>query len=582
MMLAGLMASVGATAPTGIVTRTLLLTSQGAHSPTPWQAFDGSNLVITDVNGDGLPEIVASNDNLRHYVIDPRLSQVVAELHGSHRGGDTWLGRELDGPAVGDVFGDHHEAIAIDDGDSYVSLWRYSPLGSTPRAYNLTLAWEHYLNTQALDPAFNASHPYNTNDTPASEAHPFLADVDGQGWMTIFAQADNVAAHAAFYPNGTLRWFRDPEVDSNAGGIVADLHGDGQLEAVFASDGGPVYVEDPKTGAALWTYDTRCAGGTYQGDGSNCDWSAVGSVTLSPTVTDLFVNGKKEICFGTRQAYNPNDPAWNQASTLQVMVDASHAKLYCLTDTGTLLWMQQIPFGNPHVAMHPVPFDVNGDGVKDLLWEDWNTIGHLPGNWQTTTRGPNLFALDGRDGHLLWNVTLAAAWSNKDVSLADLFGDGHELLLAEEFGATGDDGVSAFDPHTGARIAWVPLPHGWLATRGPLVASLWGDGRMQIVVPVMRNGSGCPQNRPDLPCREGAIAILCTGVPFATAFDDSFPWTTAPGGTPGRAQALSLSATGTDRCPQAARYGHLAPAAGPLVAIGAAAALRRPTRARHP
>jgi hypothetical protein len=33
-------------------------------------------------------------------------------------------------------------------------------------------------------------------------------------------------------------------------------------------------------------------------------------------------------------------------------VDASHAKLLCLTHDGNLLWMTQLPFGNPHSAMH--------------------------------------------------------------------------------------------------------------------------------------------------------------------------------------------------------------------------------------
>jgi outer membrane protein assembly factor BamB len=503
------------------------LTSDSTRSPTPWQAFDGSNLVFYDINGDGRIEIVGSNDNLRHYVIEPRLGRVVAEMQGTHTGGDSWLGRELGGPAVGDVFGDHHAEIAIDDGDSYLSLWRYESLGSSPKHFNMVKLWEDYVNAWLWDANFTKTHTYNTLDLPASEAHPFLADVDHNGRMTVFAQADNIATHVAYFANGTRRWYTDPAVDSNAGVMVADLHGDGRLEAIFASDGGPIYVQDPQTGKELWSYDLRCTGGAYAGNGANCDWTDVGSVTLSPTIVDLFHDGKKEICGGARGVVPESDPGWyGSALDIQRNVDRSHAKVFCLRDDGRLLWMERLPFGNPHIAMHAVPFDVNNDGVLDLIWVDWNTIGHHPGDWQTTTRGPNLFALDGRDGHVLWNRSFQSGWSNKDLSLVDVYGDGRQRLLAEELGP-GGDGLSVTDPRTGLKIDWIPLHPGWEATRGPLVADLFGDGKTAIVVPVMRNAtqaSWCAQQRPDIACREGALEILSTGRRYSSAFNDSFTW----------------------------------------------------------
>lgn len=517
--------------PAGFLGLTQFIDTPGASPGTSFQAFDGSNLVIYDVNHDGKPEIVGSNDNLHEYVIDPQAGRVVAELQGTHPGGNVWEGRELDGPAVADVLGDGGTEIAVDDGASYLSLWQYKAASSTAAHFAFKQLWEHYVDARAWDPDFNATHQYNTLDIPANEGHPFLADVDHSGQMTVFGQADNIAAHVAYYANGTRRWFSDPPVDNNAGAIVADLNGDGKLEAIFASDGGPVYVEDAQTGAPIWTYDTRCIGGVYQGDGSNCDFSEVGSVTLSPTVADLLGDGTKEICFGDRSAVSISDLGWYGNTTqLQVNVDASHAILFCLTHDGHLLWTQQYVWLNPHIAMHPVPFDVNGDGVKDLIWEDWNTVGHIPGNWQTTTRGPNLFALDGRTGDLLWRHPLQTGWSNKDVSLADVYGDGRQLLLAIEYGPSGDDGVSIIDPHNGQHVGWAPLKAGWLATRGPIVADLYGDGKMEVVVPVMRNATSsdwCFQMRPDIACREGAIEILATNHHYSSAFSDSFTWSLA-------------------------------------------------------
>ncbi|MHB8605926.1 MAG: hypothetical protein ACYDCK_11795 [Thermoplasmatota archaeon] len=174
------------------------MTSGAARSPTNWQAFDRWNLVFYDVNRDGLPEIVASNDDLRRYVIDPRSGLVVARLAGSHPGGDRWSGCELGGATVGDVLSDGHTEIVIGDGASSLSLWCYNATGSNASHSNMSRLWEHYVDTQGRASNFNATHPYNVNDTPAREGYPFLANVDRKGQMTVFAQADSIAAHVAY------------------------------------------------------------------------------------------------------------------------------------------------------------------------------------------------------------------------------------------------------------------------------------------------------------------------------------------------------------------------------------------------
>jgi outer membrane protein assembly factor BamB len=525
-----LAASPAGSAPAPVLTEVAFLTSSSAHSPTAWQGFDSTDRAAWDFLGDGKPDLVLSNDNLRHYVIDPRQGIVLAELDTAHPYGETWGGRELDSPAVGDVFGDGGSEIAIENGQAELTLYRFSAQNSTPTSFAFDKLWENHTDARAWDPNFAQTHPWNDNGSPTSEGHPFLADVDGSGQETVFSNAQDVSTAVAFWPNGTLRWWADPPSDPNAGVIVADLNGDGRHEAIFATDGGVVYTYDAQTGKALWNFDTRCTNGVWQGNGSNCDYTQPSSISVTPTVVDLFGDGKKEVCFGSRWLYaNISDPSWwsDNNATVQSSVDASHAKLWCVTHGGKQLWVQQQDWFNPHVQDQPVPFDVNGDGVRDLIFIDWNSIGHKPGNWQTTTRGPNLMALDGKTGNVLWNTTLASGWSNKMPVLVDLYGDGRQELIAEEYGPTGDDGLGVFDPHTGQRFTWYPLQHGWGATRGPMAVDLWGDGYMELVVPLARGVTDpnyCPEKRADLPCREGALEVLATHKAYSSQFRDVFTW----------------------------------------------------------
>ena len=513
-------------------TESAFLTTSSAQSPTNWQAFDGNDFALYDVNHDGLQDVVISNDNLHHYVIDPRLGRVTSEMSTTYYGG--YGGRDLDAPAVGDVYGDGTAYVAIEDGSAYLSLWKYDSAGSTATHYNMTKQWEAWTNSKLWDPNFASTHPYNANAAPTSEGHPFLATVDGTATATVFSNAEDVSTGVAYTATGTQRWFKDPPADLNAGVAVADLRGDGHREAVFASDYGPTYVYDAPTGSFLWQFDTRCLGGYYQGNGSNCDWSQASSASVTPTVADLFGDGRKEVCWGTRYVDQPSNPGWTSSdhATVQALVDASHARLWCVGPDGKQLWMQQYPWLNPHVDTRPVAFDVNGDGVKDLIWLDWNPIGHKPRNWETTTRGPNLFALDGRNGALLWRTSLSEAWSNKGFALGDVFGDGRQMIVAEEWGPSGD-GVSAIDPHTGARAGWVPLHAGYEASRGPVLGDL-GGGHLRVIVPMMRSAASayCASHLPDVGCREGALDILDTGKPFSSLYSNSQPWTLRGDSTP--------------------------------------------------
>ena len=436
------------------------ITNATANETTAFANFDAPASAVADFDGDGVSEIVAHNDNKRLYVLATKAPRVLAEILPPYPSG--WSARPLNDPAVGDIDGDGTLEIAVANSAGVVCVYEYAG-GTSSTSMSFTKRWCKTMNTY---------------DSPGADAGVAIADVTGDGKMEIFSQVEKKGLYAYNW-DGSTRWSKN-EYGGNAGPLVTDVDGDGRKDAIFFSDGGTVRAYDASSGSSKWTFYSNA-------------YVKPGSITLAGNAGDVDGDGKKEVVFAARHA--PPDDTYFGDNNLMIFV---------LSHTGSLQKRWQPTWGNPLSYTHPVLVDVNGDGVRDILMQDWNTIGHKPGNWERL--GPaHVFAFK-HDGTQLWMTTLDNSWSNDDLAVADVDGDGGMEVLA--VGPNGGaDGVWYLDLRTGAKEQHVSVGSGWQALRGAFAGDLLGDGRTSWAVSIDRTGSS-----------EGGFKIFRTDAPCKVAF----------------------------------------------------------------
>lgn len=463
-----------------------------------FEAFDTSSLNLYDFNGDGVMEIVSNNDNNRVYVIDPRPpGRLLAELETFHYNQSKWPVRELNPVSIGNLYGDGRPCMVVPNSASFLTAFCYNAAASTGERFVFDKMWETKVDAADHEPDFYESHPWmNESNNPSTDGHAYLADADGDGKMEVFLETDGYPGQFAFNHDGSYRWHTS-FADGNAGAKVLDIDGDKRKEAVFVSDAGMVTVYDASTGKVKWNFESRKHG------------AFPGSVPVLPLIADLHGDGKYEIVFGARNVSREmSDPQW---------VNKSHARYFALNHKGQLLWNVSYDWGNPLTYNHPAPADVNGDGVLDAVFLDWNTVGHKPGDWNTTSRPSNLFVLDGRDGSPIWHKGIAVYWSNKDFVIASL-GSGQRIIAPTARGA--DDGLGVYDLKTGDRQGWFPLE--WQASRGPVAGNVYGDGKLALVVPISKKSSQPNYRSLDVGLREGKLVVIATDASYDVTFSANF------------------------------------------------------------
>lgn len=466
----------------------------GAETATPakrFEAFDTASLNLFDFDLDGTLEIVSANDNNHVYVLSSTTGAILAEIVTTHPGGDSWGARELNGIAIGNLRGDGVPCLVVPNSASYLSAWCLDRAASAPGNLSFVREWEVFVDAAAFEPDFAAAHPWiRPGEGPGMDGNAWLANVDDDEALEVFVQTDGKPGQFSFDSDGAYRWSRS-WFDGNGGPVVADLDGRGGREVVFTSDSGNVACFDARTGGFRWVFDAGA-------------FVSPGSIPVSATVADLSGDGPLEVVFGARGAnYSAEDPQW---------INRSHAAWFAVDHAGKLLWMAQHEWMNPLTYNHPVAVDVDRDGVLDVVALDWNTIGHKPGNWETTNRSSNLFALNGRDGSLLWRLPVDVRWSNKDLVVLDADGDGDlDVILNEADRASGRDGLSVVELSDGARRGSWTFPAGWGASRGPVAADTDGDGTTELVVPLWRADPSPNYRSLDVGHREGALLVVATG-----------------------------------------------------------------------
>lgn len=429
-------------------TRTLTISNATANESTAFRAFDSPAMQLADFDGDGRAEIVAQNENKVTYVLATSEPRVLAEIRPPYPSG--WEARALNDPAVADVDGDGRLDVVIVTSAATVCDYEHDPAASTATKLAFRQAWCKRMSAHAA--------------SPGADAGAWVEDVTGDGKAEIFSQTETRGLFA-FNADGTVRWSKN-EYGGNAGPTVADLDRDGAKEVLFFSDGGMVRAFDAASGSPEWSFSAKAFG-------------EPASIPVSGGVGDLDGDGRLEVAFITRVA-----------PVLETDYSKNHFNLVVVDANGKLVWRAQPTWGNPLSYTHPVIWN----GL--VIAQDWNTIGHKPGNWERL--GPaHAFAYTAA-GALAWRTTLDNPWSNDDVLLADFDGDGATEVLAIGPSSSGAQGVWYLDARTGARETFVPTA-GFEPVRAPVVGDFDGDGTMEWAISA-RNGGG------------GAILAYETGV----------------------------------------------------------------------
>ncbi|MFA5861228.1 MAG: hypothetical protein WDA16_05985 [Candidatus Thermoplasmatota archaeon] len=498
----------------------LIIDSATAHPAKMFEAFDTASLSLFDFNGDGQLEIVSLNDNNHAYVLDSRTGAVLSEIVTTHPGGDNWPVRDMNPIATGALYGNGVPCMVIPNGAAYLSAWCYDAVASNATSFNFTKKWEVRVDAALYERDFKTAHPWmfdpdgklNKTYELGLDGNAFMASVDGPNSpKTVFVETDGYPGQLAFAADGSYRWSHS-WYDGNAGPKVLDIDKDGRKDVCFASDAGEVACYDAKTGGVKWSFHARDHG------------AYPGSIPVSPGYFNLYGDGKYEVFFGARNAVYGNNstsiPSNRDPTYDRNWMNETHAQWFLLDSKGDLVWNVSYDWMNPLAYNHPAATDINGDGVLDLVSLDWNTIGHKPGEWEPTNRPSNLFALDGRDGSVLWRTSVGSYWSNKDFVIGDGTGDGKlDVIISEP--KWGNEGIGLYDLYSGKNKGWFPTD--WAGqTRGPVAGDLYGDGKLELVVPISRHAPGTNYRSLDVGWREGALQIIATDSPYKVTFSANF------------------------------------------------------------
>lgn len=446
-----LLAAAGPVAADSIE-RVLAIEESDVDASESWRTFDGNPPKVYDFDGDGRLEIIAQNDNHWVYVFDSEDGTLLAELEATVPSG--WGARTFNGPEAAVLTAGEEAFLIQASSAAYVTAHRFDASQSTSNAFHFETEWERRLDVCRSDPGMDAKVVF--------------ADLDQDGDLEIVAATEESGVYALRH-DGSLLWHQCVGGGNAAPGI-GDLNGDGRPDVVHVSDGGLVAAFDGRDGDWLWSYDVS----------ASFDLGA-GSIPVQPAVAQLDGQGGPDVVLGARDSHDPDN--W----------DDNHALLLALDSDGDPLWWHQHPAANPLTYTRPIVADADEDGQPEVYWGDWNTVGHKP-PWDEEeawahTGAANFFRYS-RTGALEWRTELDTWWSNKDLAIGDVDGDGEQEVLANGPSPDGsEDGIWVLDVETGAQEQFVSVAP-WKIQRAPILADLWGSGTMQWVVQVAPATSG--------------------------------------------------------------------------------------------
>ncbi|HIA04537.1 MAG TPA: hypothetical protein EYN66_22015, partial [Myxococcales bacterium] len=210
-----------------------------------------------------------------------------------------------------------------------------------------------------------------------NDAHGYLtvvADLDGNGEREV------IAGNTAYHADGSIMW-TTAMTDTHGTG-VADLDGNGSMEVFINGTNGQSIIVDGKTGAIL-------KGPKYTG--------IIGCCVAAPAIADV----------------DSSKPGLE-------IITVGDSMLKVLDKDLNLLWSKEI--SDETGAAGPAAFDVEGDGVAEVIYADEGT----------------LWILRGSDGKVIFEAPRSSATGQDNPVIADVDGDNHaEILVPMESGFGG-------------------------------------------------------------------------------------------------------------------------------------------------
>ncbi len=327
---------------------------------------------VGDITGDGVPEVVVGAGG-----IDPKLRQAHGGVVAFRADGSTlWRFRTKDtfntftgggpdgysdgvfaSPAIGDVDGDGRSDVVFGSFDHFV----YALDGAGKQITAPYDTWDTVFSTPAL---------VNIDDDPAQE---ILIGGDATPNAAIKWSAKGVVRALNPTRNGMQQlWVRQFNDVVPGGPAVADINGDGRLEAVFATGG---YYNDPVAARQVWAVDAK-TGSTVAGFPVLLDKPSRTHVALG----QLVAGGPPEIVLGDL-----------------------YGGVYAFNGQGQRLWKGRVVsndvlgpgYGNEGGGV--IVADVNGDGKQEVVVPNgWGGVDYL--NGQT---GASIAAKVGAPAHAI-------------------------------------------------------------------------------------------------------------------------------------------------------------------------------------
>ena len=260
-----------------------------------------------------------------------------------------------------------------------------------------------------------------------------LADYDGDGTPEVVSPTTEDEVFALDPASGNPELSHPLDAYGYSRAAVGHLSSDSQRQIAVVDAKGTVFVIDPN-GTTAWTHRARSF------------------VWASPTIADFDGDGRNGLAVGFGGGFvtvyrGDGSVAWNRT----------------LPDEGSLTWMTAT--------------DVDGDGATDVI---------------PATDAGRVYALSGRDGHVVWSADFG------DFAAVHAVGDGDGDGTPEVYVTAKDGKLRALDARDGT-VEWTTtLTAGSVQmTPPPVMGDVDGDGSPEVVavtnegaVDVVDPGSG--------------------------------------------------------------------------------------------